>query len=148
MLTRLSLFLTLFLIGCSTNRQTFEGHDADQVWTAMVAVAKTPDYTTGDPTDRWTVRENEVWVDQAENRIEIFRRVERILYRPASNPLHEDREWKLQVVLEKRDPPTVVFKARNLGVPSHAWDEADRYFAEVRDLLSGGSPKAEEQPGD
>lgn len=134
----------VLLAGCTTNRQTFEGQDADELWTAMVAVAKTPNYSHGEPRDRWTMRENQVWVDEEANRIEVFRRLERVLYRPASKPLHQDREWKFQVMLERRDPPVVMFKSRNAGVPSHAWDEADRFFAEVRDVLAG-APEAVDQ---
>src|SRR5687767_3542074 len=92
--------------GCTTIRETFPGHDADQVWTAMVAAARTPDYNHPDYTQRWTVRENQVWVDEENSRIEIFRRLERDLHRPASRPLHEQREWKIQATLEERDPPT------------------------------------------
>lgn len=136
------------LSGCTTQRQTFEGHDVDEVWTAMLAVARTPDYSTGDPADRWTVRENRVWVDPGTNRMEIFRRTERILYRPASHPQFQEREWKLNVELEERDPPTVKFQSRGVGVPSHAWREADRYFAEVRDVLEGAPVPAAPTAGD
>lgn len=138
MFTRsLPILLIVLLCGCTTTRHAFEGYEAEEVWTAMVAVANTPNYNLGDPADRWTVRENQVWVDEERNRIEILRRVERVLYRPASRPEHQDREWKIQILLEEHDPPTVSFRARNVGVPSHAWDEAERYFAEMRDLLAG-----------
>lgn len=133
----LLLALLMPLTGCVTRMHTFEGHDADSVWTAMLAVAKTPDYKTGPPAERWTVRENRVWADPEQSRIEIFRRLERILYQPASRPRYEDRQWKFQVTLEERDPPTVSFTSREIGVPSHAWDEADRFFNEVWDVLGG-----------
>ena len=133
-----TLIISFVLLGgCSAQYHTFDGHSADDVWQAMLTVARTPDYKTGPPTERWTVRENQVWVDPEVNRIEIFRRLERVLYQPASNPQHEDRQWKFQVVLEERDPPKVMFFSREMGVPAHAWDEAERYFDEVRDVLTG-----------
>ncbi|MCI0365319.1 MAG: hypothetical protein L0219_15730 [Phycisphaerales bacterium] len=147
-LVRLVLVSALLALpGCGTTvRQTFDGRDPDQVWTAMIAVARTPDYSAPDDyTQRWTVRENQVWVDQANQRIEIFRRLERMLHRPRSQPLHEEREWKLQATLEERDPPTVRFTSRQLGVPAHAWDEAERYFDEVWKVL-GGKPGQEPAP--
>ena len=134
----LLLALTVFLAGCSvTKTHSFDGHDADSVWTAMLVVAKSPAYNTGDPADRWNVRENRVWADEEQNRIEIFRRLDRILYQPASKPRYEDREWRFQVALEQRDPPTVSFSSREVGLPSHAWEEADRFFDEVWDMLGG-----------
>lgn len=135
----LLIVLPLLLTGCVTKTHTFEGHDADSVWTAMLVVAKSPDYSAGPPADRWTMRENRVWANEEQNRIEIFRRLERILYQPASSPRYENREWKFQVTLEERDPPKVSFSSREVGIPSHAWEEADRFFDEVWELL-GGKP--------
>lgn len=138
-IARQTVFIVMFVMlgGCSAQYHTFEGHNADDVWQAMLTVARTPDYQTGPPDERWTVRENRVWDDPETNRIEIFRRLERVLYQPASRPLHEDRQWKFQVVLEERNPPTVMFFSREMGVPAHAWVEADRYFEEVQDVLTG-----------
>src|SRR6185503_1538792 len=87
------------LSGCVSKSETFSGQTADQVWTALTAVAKTPDYRDPDPTERWTVRENNVWIDDESHRIEILRRLERDLHNPASRPRHEEREWKLQITL-------------------------------------------------
>jgi hypothetical protein len=135
-LTLLCLALLLLSTGCTTKREVYAGYQPDVVWTAMLAVAETPDYTRGEPADRWFVRENRIWVDPDMNRIEIFRRLDRVLYQPASRPVRQDRTWKFQVMLEEHDPPTVMFRARNLGVPGHAWLEAERYFAEVREILT------------
>ena len=138
------------LSGCTSVRETFAGHDPDQVWTALKAVASAPDYGKGDPTDRWTVRENQVWVDEQGSRIEVYRRLERELHMPGSTPQHQEREWKLRVRMIERDPPTVEFTSRQWGVPAHTWDEGARYFDEVWQLLGGpkldGSPQADELP--
>ena len=147
LIRRLLIAVPLLFTGCVTQTHTFEGHDADSVWTAMLAVARTPNYKSGPPAERWTVRENRVWADQEQNHIEIFRRLERILYQPASRPRYEDRQWKFQVALEERDPPSVSFTSREVGVPSHAWDEADRFFNEVWDVL-GGKPLEPQLPPD
>ena len=136
----------LLASGCTTQRAAFAGHDADTVWTAMVAAARTPDYEGGAADQRWTVRENEVWVDDENGRIEVLRKVERLIHQPATSPRMESRQWKLQIALEERDPPTVRFSSRNFGVPAHAWDEAARYFEDVRRVLEGdvGTAAAEE----
>lgn len=127
--------------GCASQSETFTGKNPEQVWTALVAVAKTPDYRDPDPAKRWTVRENNVWVDDAEHRIEIQRKLERDLHNPASNPRHEDREWKIQVTMKPSDPPKAEFMVRNISVPAHEWDEAARYFNQVWEVL-GGKPAA------
>jgi hypothetical protein len=145
----LAFWTALHLTGCITCRETFAGHDADHVWTAMVAVAKTPDYNDKAYNKRWTVRENNVWVNDEERRIEIQRRLERTLYRAGAKPLHEQRDWKFQVTMTDLDPPQAKFTSREIGVPSHAWDEAARYFGEVWDMLQGaaaGSSTAAEAP--
>jgi hypothetical protein len=141
-LSLLTAFVFIGLVegGCASMVETFSGHDADEVWTAMMAVARTPDYSAADPADRWTVRENHVWVDESNRRIEIFRRLERDLYQPAARHRHQQRQWKMQAALEERDPPTVRFRARQASVPAHVWEEAERYFDEVREVLEGGLP--------
>ena len=140
-----SLVSMTLLGGCTTVRETFAGHDPDQVWTALKAVANSPSggYSTGEPDDRWTVRENRVWADEPGGRIEIYRALERELYQPggAVEPLHQERTWKLRVRMIERDPPTVEFTSRQWGGPAHAWDEAARYFEEVREIL--GEPATE-----
>lgn len=125
------------LAGCGWKTHTFEDHNADTVWAAMLAVARTPDYQSGPADTRWVVRENQVWTDAQTNRIEVFRRLERVRYEGASRPIYEDRQWKFQILLEERTPPTVSFSSREMGVPAHAWDEADRFFDEVTDVLEG-----------
>lgn len=121
----------LALTGCTTVNHTFTYQPADQVWTAMVAVAQSPVY------EDWQVSRNDVWVDEDARRIEINRRLRRILAQPASKIRRENREWKFQIMLESTNPPRATFKSRGLGVPSHAQSEGERYFADVLDILSG-----------
>jgi hypothetical protein len=119
-------------IGCTSRSQVFEGYSEDQLWTAMVATARAPQY------DDWKVMDNEVHVDEASRRIEIYRVLKRTLVSPHADPQRESEEWKLQVVLgrdEELGQPLVDFTARQVDIPAHVWDEADRYFLQMRTLL-------------
>lgn len=118
--------------GCTSRSATFEGYGEDQVWSAMVAAARTPEY------DDWKVRDNEVFIDDAGRRLEVYRLLKRLYVTPHSDPRKEEEEWRLQIVLshdDALDAPAVDFTARQLSVPAHVWREADRYFAQVRALL-------------
>lgn len=131
------LLAAILLTGCTTVRQTFPEKDPQHVWTALIAVAETPDYSSEDPEERWTVDENHVAVYDEERRIEIYRRLDRILHRPGTQPLRQARTWKFQILLEELDPPTVAFISRGWGVPQLAQWEAAKYFADVWEVLSG-----------
>lgn len=130
------ILATIALTGCTTVNHTFVSQPADQVWTAMVAVAQSPEYKD------WQVSRNDVWVDEDAKRIEIYRRLRRVLSQPASRTRRENREWKFQILLQTTKPPHAVFTSRGMGVPGHAQREGERYFADVLELLSG---VAEEQ---
>ena len=123
------------LLGCTTVHQEFTGLPSDQVWTALVAVAESPKY------DDWTVTDNDVWVNEAAQRIEIYRRLRRVIHQPAYKARRENREWRFQVIFE---PPVATFTSRGMGVPSHAQEEAEHFFDDVLDLL-GGMPVASEE---
>src|SRR5438552_3623315 len=133
-----------FLAGCTTVRQSIPQRTNDEIWAAMLEVANNPDYNDSDLTKRWTVRENKVWADADEGRIEIYRRLERVLARPLSHALHEDREWRFEVTFNRAENPEdreVKFTSRGAGVPAHAKYEADRFFAQVWNDLGGKSAK-------
>lgn len=121
--------LLLVLSGCTSKRYAYPGHTPDQVWTVMQAVAESPEY------DDWHLTMNEVWVDEEQARIEVYRELRRTLHRPRSRPVNQRRTWRLQFVLEDRDPPTVRFVSRGMGVPAQALDEANRYLVDVRRML-------------
>ncbi len=130
-LITVAILALISLSGCTTVNHTFTHQPADQVWTAMVAVAQSPVY------EDWQVSRNDVWVDEDARRIEIYRRLRRILAQPASKIRRENREWRFQILLESTNPPKAVFTSRGLGVPSHAQREGELYFADVLDILSG-----------
>lgn len=120
--------------GCATNEEAYPTRSADQVWTAMVAAAEKPVY------DDWHVIENDVWVDDAGRRIEVYRRLRAYRDPPGQYSRLEDREWTFVASFEDRPPPdapTVRFDIRGWHVPSHGWEERDRYFRQVRELLAG-----------
>ena len=117
--------------GCTTVREKYPGVQTGQLWTAMKAAAEQPRY------DDWHIRENQVWVDADAKRIEVYRRLHRQLVDPASKSRTEEQTWKFQIWLEETDPPKVTFISRDWAVPAKARLEADRYFKDVWDLLSG-----------
>jgi hypothetical protein len=126
--------------GCTTRTQVFEGYADDQLWSAMVASAKSPSY------DDWKVMDNEVYADESRRTIEVYRVLKRTYVAPEAPVREEERAWKFQIVLG-HDPaalaPAVDFTARQLSVPAHVWREADRYFVQMRLLLgeaAGNSP--------
>ncbi len=136
--------------GCTSQTQTFEGYSDDQVWSAMVAASRAPEY------DDWKISDNDVFVDEAGRRIEVYRRLRRLYVSPYSDPRKEDEEWRLQVLLghdESADAPQVEFTARQITVPAHVWREADRFFAQVRALLgpvvepTGDEPSTDDSGG-
>ena len=127
------------LWGCTSVEREFLGSPSDQVWSAMVAVANSPDY------DDWTVTQNDVWVDPASQRIEIYRRMRRVIHQPAYKARRENREWRFQVIFE---PPLATFTSRGMGVPAHAQEEAEVFFDDVLNLLGGMPSETVETTGD
>ncbi|MFO0830071.1 MAG: hypothetical protein U0572_18160 [Phycisphaerales bacterium] len=125
--------------GCTTQTETFPGKSRDQVWTALLRAAESPEYPD------WHVIENDVWGYEADGRIEIWRLLRRYDDAPGQWSRMEDREWSFSVQLEPTEPPSATFKVRSLGVPSHGWGEGGIYFARVWTLL-GGKPEPGSTP--
>ena len=132
----LLLLLPLFFGACGVET-TFTGEDPAQLWRAMQAVAESPTYDEGDFTKRWTVVENMVVVDNVDWRIDINRHLKRLLRRPGAKPLYEDLHWRFEIQLFHEDPPRARFIAIDPALPTKVQYEGDRYFAEVRSILSG-----------
>lgn len=136
----LALFITFLasICGCATGEsQSFPGYDGRAVWTALTAVAQTPSYDDLEPGKRWLVDENQVWVDASSARIEIFRRVHRMEGKRITKQHRNERTWRFQILFSNGNTPSAIFHARGLSIPMQAQDEADRYFADVRELLRG-----------
>lgn len=136
----LVLFITLLapICGCATGTsQSFPGYDGRAVWTALTAVAQSPSYDDLEPARRWLVDENQVWVDEQSARIEIFRRVHRMEGKRITKQHRNERTWRFQVLFHDGNTPSATFHARGMSIPMQVQDEADRYFADVRELLRG-----------
>ncbi|MHC4989794.1 MAG: hypothetical protein ACYTGC_02345 [Planctomycetota bacterium] len=135
--TSLPLALLAFgLGGCTTVEQTFDGHETGRVWSALVQAAENPIYLDVEPSRRWFVRENNVWVDEDRWRIEIDRSVHRRRVLENANERYERRDWRLRVTLEETDAgPRASLGSLQWMIPAHVWDEAARYFDDVWRLL-------------
>ena len=128
--------ISLGLGGCVTRTQPLSGYSSDEVWIAMQAVADSPSY------DDWHIVQNDVYANDDTRSIEIYRELKRVYVSPTSDPQKQERDWRFQILLLE-DTETrlfsIDFTARQLAVPAHVWDEADRYFAQVNALL--GPPR-------
>ena len=101
----------------------------------MVTAAQEPAYPD------WRVIENEVWSDPVTGEIEILRFLRRDRQDPGEKRKEENEKWKFQIVLIDVNPPTIRFLARQIAVPAHVWNEANRYFKDVQALLGESSTK-------
>ena len=100
-MSRTSILLCLALLaGCTSVRETFDGHSRQDVWDAMVLVAQTPSYVGAEPSRRWAVRSNEVWVDAENERIELQRWLVRDRSGPDVRPRREERRLRLRILLK------------------------------------------------
>lgn len=129
--------LGLFSIPACTNRQqAYPDVPPEQLWTAMKAAAREPTYRD------WIVIENSVAVDETDHQIEVYRELRRDFVSPSTPPRREEQSWRFAITMDAPPPPKppkAEFVSRTAGVPSHAWDEADRFFADVQSLLDGAS---------
>ncbi len=134
------LLVTTLALGACGVEADFSDHQTYQVWRALQAAAEHPDYDHQDYTKRWTVMENIVHIDEDDRRIDIERRLERVLRRPRTKPLHQNETWHFQVHLLPGPENRVRFKNMAPAVPTHLQFEGERYFTEVRRLLAGLPP--------
>jgi hypothetical protein len=133
------LLIVIFLGGCMTVRQEFDGYDRSQVWGAMTAVAESPTY------DDWHVLTNEVWHAPDEARMEVYRELQRTIRQPPHKSRIERREWRFRIEMLETDPPMARVVSRGWGVPAHARIEANRYFGDVWQML-GQRPERQPVP--
>lgn len=135
---RLTVFVlfAFVLAGCSVPTRCWPKESKEYVWTAMIAAAKTPDYSSNDPRKRWIVIENDVDVNNERGRIVVRRKLSRSLKLPRQNEQIDHREWFFVIRLLPNSEPTVTFDVTESQlVPVRTLDEADRYFSQVDDLL-------------
>ena len=132
------LVLLLFsIVGCSVPTRSWPKENKEYVWTAMVAAAKTPDYSSEDPRKRWIVMENDVDADYQLGRIFVRRKLSRSLKLARQNEQTDHREWVFVIKLLPSSQPTVTFATpESQLIPVRLQDEADRYFSQVSELLN------------
>ena len=131
------------IIGCSVPTKRWPNKNREVVWTAMVAAAKTPDYSSNDSRKRWIVIENNVDINPELGRLVVRRRLSRSLKLPRQNEQTDYRDWIFVIQLlpiateSSSDVPTVTFDVPETQlVPARMQDEATRYFLQVDELLS------------
>jgi len=136
--------MVVTLCGCSTPTHSWSGTDRNLLWTAMVTVARSPDYTSEQIHDRWLVIDNFVEADEQHARIEVHRVLARSIQMPRQNEQRDRRTWYFDIRLLPVDPTapdisSVTFGVSNLQlIPAQSIHEADRYFMQVDELLHAG----------
>ena len=136
-IVRVLLFAAMFAVvtGCTVYERKYPGRTADQVWSAMVAVANEPNYES-EKWGKWHVTKNEVWVDEENARIEMFRELRRVVYKAGMvKPDDQDRTYRITVNLRDSEIPRVRFETRAWEIPADAFAESQRYFDDVGELL-------------
>lgn len=118
------------LAGCTSATRRFPGTDAGRMWDAMVKVAREPQYPN------WKVAGNDVWIDEAQRRIQVYRHLRRVYFTPQHDPAPQQRTWRFEMRLKDSDPIEVTFISRGMALPAHAQQEADLYFAELAAALA------------
>lgn len=118
------------IAGCSTYRREYPAHSPEQVWTAAMSVAQSPDYE-GD----WHVAENHVWIEDDWARMEIEREIRRLTHEPYTESMPEKRRWQFRVTMEGGDPVVLTFANRNPSIPGWTVREAQRFFDDVNEML-------------
>ncbi len=125
------------LNGCSSPTRIWEGVDRSMVWTAMVAVAESPEYKSSDPRKRWFVTQNNVVADAQSGSIEIHRTLRRSFQLPRQREQTDFREYFIEITLHPTHPTQTTFDLLNKQlIPVRSQEEADRFFSQVDSLLS------------
>jgi hypothetical protein len=131
------VLVAITLAGCSTSmHQTFPSADRSHLWTAMVATAKAPEYTSDDILSRWIVVENNVDANPEKAQIDVRRKITRTLHLPRQKEQHDRRDVHFSVFLLPSNPPTIEFISKNIDlIPARGENEAKRYFSAVEEML-------------
>jgi hypothetical protein len=131
--------------GCRVQERAYPGHTPAAVWTAVRAVAETPEYETGPAADRWNVDLNEVQLDEDAGRLEIHRVLSRTHLRTRGDRFIEQRRWKLGVSVTplaaeeaggEAGGAMVRLASRGPAIPTRVHLEAERFFDQVAELLA------------
>ena len=136
------LVCLVFALGCSTASRSWPNSDRGVVWSAMIAAAQAPEYTSNDPRKRWVVVQNTVDENSSLGRIQVHRVLARSLKLPRQAVQNDRRDWFFDIYLLPFDPenptapPKTSFNAKSdIWIPVRSIDEATRYFELVNDML-------------
>jgi hypothetical protein len=139
----------LFLLlagGCGAHTKIYRGVPAATVWAAAQAASESPDYDADDLARRWNVDRNSVLVVEDESQMHVFRELSRLQMRPRGDRFVERRTWKLGISLgTDGSDPTLTVVSRGAAWPAHVQEEAERYFAQVDELLDPSAASAPER---
>ena len=132
-----SCIILICLVGCSTPERSWAAHSRDVVWTAMLAVAQSPEYDHQNAIQRWHVLENDVNQDSNAGIIKVRRTIRRAIRLPRQEVQRDFREIIFQVVLLPKEPQVTVFEALSFQyVPVRSVEESTRFFNQMEELLS------------
>ena len=116
----------LLACGCKTVSRDYPGVSHDQLWQAALGAARNPKYSD------WFVTENGVFVDEAENRIEIYRELKRDYAPPGAALRRESETWTFSVHVDSEDRvPKVFLDTRTAIRTPNFLAEADHFFGEI-----------------
>tara|TARA_Y100001970_G_C14002088_1_gene733922 strand:+ start:306 stop:806 length:501 start_codon:yes stop_codon:yes gene_type:complete len=113
----------------------YASHSFDEVFDGVVEVVNDPEYTHRDSDKRWLISSNHVSIDEENSRVEVLRRLERVLRRKGAKDLYELREYHFIVEVIEGNPVSVVYKELGPSIPVKVQREADRFFRQLRKYL-------------
>ena len=130
-------FLAIILLSsCSASSKTWKGYSSDEIWTAMIAVAKSPDYSADNPRNRWHVLENVVQINTEDSEIKIHRILRRSIKLAMQSVQVDNREMILKISLENNEFPEVKFEELSSQIiPARALNESHLFFNQLDELL-------------
>ena len=132
-----AIICSLLFGGCATTmQQSYPQVDQHHLWTAMIAAAKSPTYTSSDPRNRWVVGENAVEVYLRKAQIDVKRTIHRTLQLPRQRPQRDRRDVWFSVYLLPTHPLKIEFISHTDTLfPNRNVKESNRYFSDVESIL-------------
>lgn len=124
-------------VGCTAaKQQAYPNTNRSHLWTAMVATATSPEYSSTEILNRWIVVENNVETDSDQAQIDVQRIIARTVRLPRQKKQIDRREVLFSVYLLPTDIPTINFISHSSSmVPVRGTQEAARFFAAVEAML-------------
>jgi hypothetical protein len=132
-----SALIALTFVGCTVSKQqAYPNTDRAHLWTTMVAIAKSPEYSSSNILDRWIVVENNVDTNSNQAKIDVRRIIARSVRLPMQKKQTDRREILFSVYLLPLVVPTVEFVSHSSQfIPAQGLQEAERYFGAVETML-------------